>query len=474
MDKVIGRMDEYKKLESCMNKNEAQFIVVYGRRRVGKTFLINSFFDNNFSYKLTGIYKHSRSVQLQNFIDELNRHTGKKMKAPSDWVMAFSLLREYLESLPCDKKHVVFFDEMPWMDTPKSGFLSAFEWFWNSWGSSRNNLVFIACGSASSWLSENIDKNKGGLYNRFTCRIYLDPFTLKETEEYLIARGINWSRYTITECYMILGGIPFYLSLLKPEMTYNDNIDNMFFRRHAELWDEFEHLYSTLFIGSDQYIRIVETLSTKKGGMTRNEIIDATKIPSNGNLTKMLSNLEYSGFIRIYNTFGKNKKELVYQLSDYYSAFYFRFIKDHKNPDESFWTNSLDNPCRKAWAGLTFEQVCKDHIRNIKKALGISGVLTEISSWSAQSTDEYEGAQIDLVIDRRDHMINLCEIKYSAEEYTIDKKYDMVLRNKMGSFRNITKTKKGLAITMITTYGVKKNMYSSTVANVVTIDDLFV
>ena len=310
MDKVIGRMDEYKKLESCMNKNEAQFIVVYGRRRVGKTFLINSFFDNNFSYKLTGIYKHSRSVQLQNFIDELNRHTGKKMKAPSDWVMAFSLLREYLESLPCDKKHVVFFDEMPWMDTPKSGFLSAFEWFWNSWGSSRNNLVFIACGSASSWLSENIDKNKGGLYNRFTCRIYLDPFTLKETEEYLIARGINWSRYTITECYMILGGIPFYLSLLKPEMTYNDNIDNMFFRRHAELWDEFEHLYSTLFIGSDQYIRIVETLSTKKGGMTRNEIIDATKIPSNGNLTKMLSNLEYSGFIRIYNTFGKNKKEL--------------------------------------------------------------------------------------------------------------------------------------------------------------------
>ncbi|MBQ9605563.1 MAG: AAA family ATPase [Lachnospiraceae bacterium] len=470
-DRTIGRKYEYGKLDDCMTRNEAQLIAVYGRRRVGKTYLIDHYFNGRFDFRLTGIYEQQAEIQLQGFVTELNNQTGKANERPDNWMGAFILLRKYLETKPKSEKVVVFFDEMPWMDTPKSGFLPAFEWFWNGWGSSRRNLVFIVCGSATSWMQENIDQNKGGLYNRLTCRLYLNPFTLGEVEEYLKSRGIEWSRYDIVECYMIMGGIPYYLSRLTSEFSYNDNIDNLFFRKRAELWDEFTFLYATLFKNSDQYVKIVETLSGKKSGMTRGEIIEAADMPDNGALTVMLNNLEYSGFVRINNIFGKKKK--IYQLADYYSLFYFRFIKDNYGKDEHFWANTLDNPSRRAWAGFTYEQVCRDHIGEIKKKLGISGVLSEVSVWSRKGDEENSGAQVDLLIDRRDRVINICEIKYAIDEYEIDKNYDMTLRNKIEQFRRDTKTKSALQLTMITTYGVKRNKYSSIVTSQVMMEDLF-
>jgi hypothetical protein len=364
---------------------------------------------------------------------------------------------------------------MPWLDTQKSGFLPAFEWFWNDWASTQDNLIFIVCGSATAWMVDNIANNKGGLFNRQTCRLYLNPFNLCEVEEYLLSRNIEWSRYDIAECYMIMGGIPYYLSLLDSELSYSQNIDNIFFKNKAELWDEFEHLYSTLFSNSEQYIKVVEALNGRKSGLTREEIAEKTKHMANGNLTKILKNLTDSGFVRAYTFYGKKKKDTVYQLADYYTRFYFRFIRDNYGVDEHFWSNTLDNPARRAWAGLTFEQLCKDHIKQIKHKLGISGVLTEESSWfyRAKDGEQESGVQIDMLIDRRDRVVNICEIKYSMDEYVIDSNYNANLRRKIETFKRKTMCKKTLQLTMITTYGVHRNMYSNMVQSQVLLEDLF-
>lgn len=475
INNIVGRKEEIARLDRCMDSSKAQLVIIYGRRRVGKTFLINEYFNDQFAFKLTGAYKRPKTFQLESFSYELQLKTGMDHPVPATWREAFNMLRHYLESLPTEEKKVVFFDEMPWLDTPQSDFLPIFEWFWNDWASTCTNLVFIVCGSATSWMADHITDNKGGLFNRQSCRIYLEPFRLRETEQFLDTMGINWSRFEIAECYMIMGGIPYYLSLLNNALSYTQNIDSLFFKRRGELWDEFEHLYRTLFSNSDNYIKIVEALSTKKSGMTRAEIIEKTGLPTNGALSKALRDLESSGFIKISNYYGKKKKDALYQLADYYTAFYFRYIKSNYGKDEHFWSNAIDNPARRSWAGLTFEQLCKDHIPQIKNKLGISGVLSEESIWYTQGDEELgiSGAQIDLLIERRDRVINLCEMKFSINEFVIDKKYDMTLRNKVESFRRMTNCKKALQTTMITTYGIKQGKYSSFVQSQVTLDDLF-
>ena len=477
-NKIIGRVEECERLEECMEEDSAQLIIVYGRRRVGKTYLINKYFDNQFAFKLTGAFAQPKEIQLKNFSSGLARHSGEKVAIPKDWTDAFELLRDYIEKLSADEKQIFFFDEMPWLDTNRSGFLSAFEWFWNDYASTKDNVVFVVCGSSTSWMVDNLANNKGGLFNRQTCRLYLKPFNLQEVEEYLQSKGFMWSRYDIVECYMIMGGIPYYLSLLKKKYSLGQNIDRLFFKTKGELWDEFDHLYATLFSNSEVYINVVETLSKKSSGLTRNEIIEATNIPSNGALSKVLNNLVDSGLVRVSAFYGRKKKDVLYQLSDYYTAFYFHFIRGNYGVDENFWSNAIDNPARRTWIGLTFEQLCKDHIVQIKRSLGISGVLTEESIWFSKGGENengtiLSGAQIDLLIDRRDHVVNICEMKFSTDEYEIDKTYDKVLRNKIESFRSITSCKKSIQLTMVTTYGVKKNKYSNIIGNQVVLDDLF-
>ena len=474
--RLIGRHDEYRKLERCLERKEAQLIVVQGRRRVGKTFLINRFFENRFDFRLTGEYKASRASQLENFVMELNRRTHSGHAVPKSWKEAFEMLRAYLSGLPENEKHIVFFDEMPWMDTPKSGFLSAFEYFWNDFGSAMDDLVFIVCGSATAWITEHIERNKGGLFNRKTCSLSLRPFCLKETADYLQMIGIDWSDYDIAQCYMILGGIPYYLSFLNPAESLNENVDSLFFRKSAELADEFDNLFRTLFSNSEEYVSIVTLLSQKRYGMTLAEIARKGKLTLNGNLSAKISHLVQSGFVCASPFFGQKKKETRYQLSDYFSLFYCRFVREHYGKDEHFWRHTNDNPSRYAWAGLTFELLCRDHLDQIRQKLGISGVLTEISSWSARTTEGSEsadGAQIDLIIDRRDHIISLCEIKYSLHEFEIDKACDMNFRNKIETFRRETGTSKTLQLVMITTYGVRKNKYSNLISGQVVLEDLF-
>lgn len=471
---IIGRKYEYELLNQCMLSEESELIVVYGRRRVGKTFLVNQFFNNDYTFKLTGVFNKPTSVQLERFASQMEEYSSSACETPSDWYKAFDALKRYLKSISDKEKKVVFIDEMPWLDTEDSDFVAAFEQFWNGWASAEGDIVLVACGSATSWMTDKLLSNQGGLFNRSATRMFVRPFTLNETEQYLLSRGVEWTRYDIAECYMIMGGIPFYQKQINPHWTFSQNIDNIFFREKGLLWDEFDHLYKTLFKQPDNHIAVIEALSKKRMGLTRNEIIQATKLHDNGNLTTVLKNLVNNEFIRPYKYYGKEKQDTIYQLADFYSMFYFAYIKDNYGTDSHFWTNSIDNPSRRSWAGYTFEQLCLYHLEQIKRSIGISGVQSTVSAWFHKNAETNgRGAQIDLLIDRRDRIINVCEMKFSINEFAIDKDYDEKLRNKIETFRAETGTRKALQLTMVTTYGVKRNMYSNKVQSEVTLDDLF-
>ena len=469
---IIGRKEEQQILHSAVQSENSEFVAVYGRRRVGKTYLIRETFGYKFTFQHTGLAKGNTKEQLFSFAISLRDAGYDDCPIPKSWLEAFSLLSTYLKN-STDEKKIVFLDELPWMDTPRSNFISAFEHFWNGWASARKDIVLIICGSATSWIINKVINDHGGLHNRVTKQIALQPFTLKECEMFAESKGLEMSRYQLAECYMVFGGIPYYWSLLEKGLSLAQNIDKIIFAKNGKLSNEFNQLYASLFKSPEQYIDIVTALGKKKAGMTREEIIAATDKYSNGALSKVLDELEYCGFIRKYNGFDKKSKQAIYQLIDSYTLFYFKFIQQNENNDEHFWSASIDSAMHRAWSGLAFERLCMAHTQQIKAALGIAGVLSNVYSWRKEADEMSDGAQIDLLIDRKDQVINLCEMKYSLSEYAIDAEYEQKLRNKKSVFIDTTNTRKAVHLTMVTTFGIKANAHSGIVQNEITLEDLF-
>ena len=468
MNAIIGRKKEIQILESRYKSRKSEFVAIYGRRRVGKTYLVRETFNNQFSFHLTGIAKVGMKRQLVQFYAELQRYNVNNIhwNPPEDWFEAFRQLIELTESLETEDKKVIFLDELPWLDTHGSNFLSGLEHFWNSWASARKDILLIVCGSAASWMVKNLLNNKGGLHNRVTARIKLEPFNLAETEQFLESIGVVYDSYQLILLYMVFGGIPFYLEQMIPEKSAIQNIDSLCFERNAPFRGEYENLYASLFKKSERHIAIVEALASKNKGLNREEIAKISGISAGGGLTRILKELEESSFIRRYRAFGKKKKDHLFQLIDFYSLFYLNFIQYSDSDDEFFWVNAIESPTFRSWSGYAFEMVCLHHIKQIKNALGISGVQTSVSTWHTPE------AQIDLLIDRKDHVINICEMKFSINPFSINKTYAENLRNKLGVFREQSQTNKALFLTMITTYGVEPNKYSGMVQNDLNMDIL--
>lgn len=476
MNRVIGRQKELADLKWVLNRGASEFIAVYGRRRVGKTFLIREFFNNQFDFYFTGLADAPTAGQLANFNQVIQQYDTSNLnpEPAKNWLEAFNQLGKLLETTKPKNgnKKIVFIDELPWLDTPQSNFITAIEYFWNSWASAQPDVILIVCGSAASWMINKLIQNTRGLYNRVTHRIKLEPFTLSECEQYFQSKSAAFNKFNIVQLYMVLGGIPFYLQQVDIRLSPAQNINKLCFQRSGPLYKEFDALYKSLFKNAEKHIAVIEALSTKTKGLMREEILKITGMSDGGGASRILKELEESNFIRRYKAYGKKEKNKLYQLSDFYSLFYLRFIKDNDDIDNYNWLDNLDHPKQRAWSGYAFEQVCLAHVPQIKKALGISGVQTSTSSWIASG--EYgQGAQVDLVIDRRDSVINLCEMKFSIHPFAIDKKYDAVLRNKAGTFKQETKTRKAVYLTMITTFGLERNMYSGNVQNDLNMEALF-
>ena len=474
MNEIVGRKKEIELLQRIVESGEPEFVAVFGRRRVGKTFLIKQFFNNKFTFYFSGSENSTLKTQLENFKIAFQKYFNMTIPMPENWTIAFDMLRKEIDRSRKKERKVIFIDEMPWLATMGSNFIQAFEYWWNTYASSNPDILLIVCGSSTSWMLNKIIKNRGGLHNRVTRQISLQPFSLKECEELTEKQKMKLERSLILDYYMILGGVPYYWKQLDKSKGLPQNIDNLLFNDSAAFKDEFMEIYNSLFRNSEKYILLVIALGEKRMGLSREEIVGLSKLPDGGAITKMLEELEQCGFIRSYYAFGKKQRNKTYQLIDLFSLFYLNYIHKKNNNDENYWTNNFRTPTHNTWRGYAFEQVCLQHIPQIKHKLGISGVTTSYSSWRNIDPETKNTTQIDLVIDRNDHVINLCEMKYSKDEYIITKEYNEILRTRYATFTDETKTRKTIHTTMITTFGVKHNMYWGNIQSEVKTDDLFV
>ena len=475
MNSLIGRQEEQRILQKALTSSEAEMVAVIGRRRVGKTFLVETVCKEQLAFEITGLQKEPMLKQLRNFQDQLSEYSQSTLpvKLPKDWQEAFQLLRTYLKTKVGNQKKVIFFDELPWLATHKSGFLSAFGYFWNSWAA-KQNIVVVICGSAAAWMIQKVVNDKGGLHNRITKRIHLEPFTLAETATYLQSRNIDFNHYQIVQLYMAMGGIPHYLKEVENGRSAIQNIDAICFSKNGLLRDEFLRLYPSLFSNPDKHFAIVRALAKKRQGLTRKELIQASKISDGGGLSKALKELIHSGFISIFPTFGKKQRGKLYRLTDEYSLFYLQFIENKEHQGKEIWQHLSQSPVYRAWSGYTFESICLKHIESIKNALKIGGIYSFASSYYQQGNHTQRGVQIDLLIDRNDQVINLFEIKFYQEPFTITKAYADQLRQKMAAFRTHTKTRKQLFWVLLSTFGLNDNKHSlGLISQTLTIEDLF-
>ena len=469
---MIGREKERAVLEQAAKSDHSEFVAVYGRRRVGKTYLIRETFNSCFAFQHSGVANSNTRIQLDRFRRSLIESGYAKCPPLRNWFQAFDELKVVAEQAHPGKK-VLFIDEMPWMDKPNANFISALENFWNAWASARKDILLIICGSATSWMLKKVIRARGGLHNRVTVRINLMPFTLAECEKMAVNLGLAASRYQVLQYYMALGGIPFYWNFLQRGLSVAQNMDALFFAEDARLDGEFQELYSSLFSKEEPYIQIVTALGRKKMGMTREEIAHETQIANSGTMTTYLEELEQCGLLRRYRVPGKRIRESIYQLIDNYTLFYFKFIRENVEQDSHFWMTSIDSRLLTTWQGLAFELVCLQHASCIKRALQIGGVHSSVYTWQKADSADKNGAQIDLLIDRNDGIVNLCEMKFSAEPYTLTAKDDNAMQSKKSAFVQEFPKRKALHITYVTTFGLVHNPYWNNVQSEVTLDDLF-
>lgn len=467
---MIGRIEEKQKLLKANSSEYSQFVTVYGRRRVGKTFFVRETFDYKFAFQHSGLAKTSLKGQLKAWQSSL-KYSGFKSKCPKTWLEAFDQLKDLI-ILSTDERKVIFIDEMPWMDTPRSGFIPALEHFWNGWASARKDITLIVCGSATSWIINKLIRNKAGLRGRVTTKIRIQPFTLAECEAYAKNAKLGMTRSQVAECAMIMGGIPYYWSFLDREYSLAQNIDNLFFSADGDLVNEYDELYTSLFKSPEPYMKVVTALGRKKTGLSREEIISAG-LEDNGKLSAMLDDLEQCGFIRKYSAFGYKSNNAIYQLIDSYTLFYFKFIKENSGSDERFWSHNQGTPLYYNWCGLAFERLCFLHINQIKQSLGITGVVSNVCSWRSLSDGNRSGCQIDMLIDRNDNVIDLCEMKFTKDQLCLSSEAYEEIRRRQRRFIEISGTTKAVHLVLISANGVERNGYSSEFQKIIDLNALF-
>ncbi len=468
---IIGRKKETALLQNLLNTDKSELVAVYGRRRIGKTFLIREVFKKNILFEITGLHNGTMKDQLKNFHHQIAncfKIQDPSEGIPADWSDAFKMLETCIDKSRVREKKVIFFDEFPWMASMRSKFLTWFENFWNSYCTYRKDLIVVICGSAASYMVKEIIQNKGGLHNRLTQRIRLLPFNLHETKQFLESRKIKFEHYDILLLYMSIGGVPHYLERIKRGLSVAQNIDNLCFEQDSELMNEFNEVFAFLFNNANAHISIIRALGNTNKGLTRAELLNKSKLQQSGFTTNVLNELIESGFVSQYTPYCKKNRNSLFRLSDEYCMFYLKFIEPNKSGGKGTWAKLSQKNRFNVWTGFAFETICLKHIQQIKNELGIGSVFTKCSSW------KNELVQIDLVIDRDDNRINLCEMKFHSDVYTLTKADFENLKNKHRYFFEEIKTRKGVYFTFISSYGLKENSYSlNIIENSITMDCLF-
>ncbi len=459
---MVARKEVEKMMRKALKLNRSTFCAVTGRRRVGKTYIIKEIYKEQMCFSMTGIQHASLEEQINNFMHKLAEYNPNIFIAGTvdSWQKVFFAFRDYLKRLPKDRKHVIFIDELPWIATPKSGFIQQLAHLWNDYLSQENHFILVVCGSATSWITNKIVNDTGGFHNRITLPIHLEPFTLAETKEFLESKNIHHSPSAIAELYMILGGLPYYLEQIERGESVSQTIARLFFSPSGILKNEYNNLYRALFVNAENHEAIVEVLAHSHQGLTREEIVSKSKVQAGGPFTRTMTDLVMSGFVAELTPYGKKKRGTLYRLTDEYSMFYHKFVKGNEKKGLEIWQSISQSQSYKIWRGLAFETLCMKHLKEIKEALGIRGVYTEVSRFEKKGDAENEGFQIDLLIDRKDATINLCECKFYESDFTIDKEYAQKIKRRKVLFAQESGTKKLLINTFISNEDIIENPYS--------------
>ena len=484
---LIGRQQEQQTLQEALTSRRAEFIAVYGRRRVGKTYLIEKFFSksNCLLFQVAGLQDGTLSENLTIFSQAMNEtffsQMSIEMSSPKDWMLAFQQLTNTMEQLSSQKKKVLFFDELPWLASKRSGFKKALDHYWNTKWSKDPSIILIVCGSAASWMINNIINDKGGLHNRVTIQMPLHPFSLTEAHDYLNYQGCKSNQKQTLELYMALGGIPHYLQKAKPHLSASQNLSALCFSRDGQLFKEFDKLFASLFDNASSYVELIKIIAKAKDGITRKTLEQKAKLSeSGGTLTARLIALEEAGFIKRFVPIGRTEKGLYYKLIDEYCLFYLTWVLPVKRqlenePNASYWESKVNTPKWHSWSGYAYEAICLKHIPLIRKALFIpAGSLSGSWQYLPQADTNHDGAQIDLLFDRDDGVVTICEIKYTGKPFEIDKSYAAILQKKRRVFKERTNSNKQLFLSLITIEPPKRNRYSEElITSIMTLDSLF-
>ncbi len=481
-EKIFGRETEIKILDDLWKSSEAEFLAIYGRRRVGKTYLIREYFSRKrcIYFELTGQKDGTLKQQLENFAQAFSKafSNGKPLQVPSTWKEALELLTKVIETTPKSKNIVIFFDELPWLATQKSGMLQALDYQWNSFWNRHPKLIFVVCGSAASWMLDNLINAKGGLHNRLTKAILLKPYNLKGVQQFLAYRKIRLNPKQVLDLYMVFGGIPHYLKQVEKGKSALQIVNKVCFQTDGLLYDEFDRLFRSLFSNAESSLSIIKAIAKCQYGLSREALIKATRISSGGTLNKRLKELESAGFIQSFIPYGNKAKDQYYRVIDEYCYFYLRWIEPFKQKGvaagKEYWQTKGRTPAATTWSGYAFENICFKHVDQIRKALDLQAIACEIGSWRALPQGKQDsGAQIDLLFDREDGIVTLCEIKYTEKQFVLDKATAKNLQNKMNVFDQHMPSKKQNSFALITTIGLKPNIWSEElIQNVVTLEDL--
>lgn len=482
---IIGRDTEKRLLTDILNSKEAEFIAVWGRRRIGKTFLIESFFREKTCvfFHTTGIQSGTLSSQIKEFTKEIGTifYEGAKIAVPDTWMDAFEALNSAILHQKSKKPLVFFLDEFPWMSTPRSCLLEALEFYWNRYWKNDNRIKLFVCGSSASWIIKKIVYNKGGLHNRLTRKINLKSFDLNSSKQFLQSRGFKINNKQLLDIYCVTGGVPYYLKQMSKDLSVAQNISKQCFQKSGLLYDEFTKVFSSLFKDADVYEEIIRVISKNQYGISREEIEkNIAKTKKGGTLTSRLHDLEMAGFIKKFLPIHHSKKGIFYRIFDEYCLFYLKWIEPEKEnialdiDDNNFWSEVIKTPAYFAWRGYAFESVCYKHVANIKKALSIHDAM-KIGTWRyiPKSHDIENGAQIDLLFDRKDDAITICEIKYTDDAFILTKEYSNSVMKKIETYRRVTRVKKQIFVALVSANGMKENKYSKEVISYsINLDDL--
>lgn len=484
---LVGRQEEQQTLKEFYDSKNPEFLAIYGRRRIGKTFLIRQYFSQKdcYFFNVTGIKDGAINTQINLFIKEIEKifYKGTEIKQHKNWIDTLQALSDAIENfVPKNKNVVLFFDEFPWMATHKSKLLQSLEHRWNQSWSTDQRIKLIICGSSASWIINKVINNKGGLHNRITKKIHLMPFNLNETKSLLATKNINLSLKHTTEIYMVTGGVPYYLLQIEKGKSATQIIETLAFRKNSLLFNEFDNLFSSLFEDAEDYIKLIRIIAEAHSGIGQEDIIKRIEHQSRGGrIVKKLTDLEEAGFIISFIPYKHNQRGKYYRLIDEYTLFYLDWIEPIRNTlekqslEKGYWERKQGSQTWHAWAGYAFEAICYKHLSEIKKKLSIP-ITATANGWRyvPRKNASEKGAQIDLLFDREDDAINICEIKYTNEPFSINKDYAEKLKNKVAVFKERTRTKKNIFLSVISANGLKENMYAEEmITNIVILDDLF-